>query len=410
MFPERVLSSDDLKPGKCILTLYNMEILPNYIVRTTPGVPVSYSTLSAIIGRKRETWCNRTRIVPKTFRPPHQVVHYELTGTCGTIDALIKRIYYGQLITLRRVTGEATAFIAGFTSNYGGQLPIDSRATAELVSAVAKTNEGDAQIGVMLGEAGETLNMLGSPLRLLQKPLSSLLPKRTTRLFRGSVHYASQAWLTARYGIIPLISDINAIRKVATRKLTWRDSPVRISRSARLIEVAYNKTDIKGGTGIPGVYAHGVKINREFQKISAKVYYKCRLTDQLDLGLSIYDVPNVIWELIPYSFVVDWFVNVGDWLQAIKPAPNKVTLARVVSTSNNRTLETSISGLSLNQVVSATYPMTGASCDFKHSAKTYQRNLTVPLPGSPQVNVSLSSFKRQLDGVTLLYQRLPRLR
>jgi hypothetical protein len=31
-----------------------------------------------------------------------------------------------------------------------------------------------------------------------------------------------------------------------------------------------------------------------------------------------YDILGTAWELIPYSFVVDWFINIGDSLQALQ--------------------------------------------------------------------------------------------
>lgn len=36
-----------------------------------------------------------------------------------------------------------------------------------------------------------------------------------------------------------------------------------------------------------------------------------RLFDQIQLNPFV-----TAWELVPFSFVVDWFVNVGDWLQS----------------------------------------------------------------------------------------------
>jgi hypothetical protein len=46
-------------------------------------------------------------------------------------------------------------------------------------------------------------------------------------------------------------------------------------------------------------------------------------TDLLKMGawldsLGINMNPEIIWDLIPFSFVVDWFIKVGDWLEGFK--------------------------------------------------------------------------------------------
>lgn len=46
------------------------------------------------------------------------------------------------------------------------------------------------------------------------------------------------------------------------------------------------------------------------------------LTMQRDLGMTGKDLVTLPWELVPYSFVVDWFFNVGDVLGALVPAPH----------------------------------------------------------------------------------------
>jgi len=37
------------------------------------------------------------------------------------------------------------------------------------------------------------------------------------------------------------------------------------------------------------------------------------------MGFSWESIPITAWELIPFSFVVDWFVNFGDYIQALTP-------------------------------------------------------------------------------------------
>jgi hypothetical protein len=41
-------------------------------------------------------------------------------------------------------------------------------------------------------------------------------------------------------------------------------------------------------------------------------------SDPHEFGTSNWDVVRAAWEIIPFSFIADWFVNVGDWLASLR--------------------------------------------------------------------------------------------
>jgi hypothetical protein len=47
-------------------------------------------------------------------------------------------------------------------------------------------------------------------------------------------------------------------------------------------------------------------------------------------AFNIYWDPQVIWNAIPFSFIVDWFFNVGDWLHNQFSAPNAPVYTRII--------------------------------------------------------------------------------
>jgi hypothetical protein len=47
-------------------------------------------------------------------------------------------------------------------------------------------------------------------------------------------------------------------------------------------------------------------------------------------AFNIYWDPQIIWDAIPFSFVVDWFFRVGDWLHANFAKPNLDVLLRII--------------------------------------------------------------------------------
>lgn len=123
---------------------------------------------------------------------------------------------------------------------------------------------------------------------------------------------ASDAWLAWQYGIRPLISDLEGAVKEY-----WK-----VRQTSPVIRYYRFKVsnDVRGGGVVDSpsegllqatVYTQKAKIvaYAEFQD-SAQAW------DQSAQRLGLTDPILLGWELIPYSFVVDWFINVGEFLQA----------------------------------------------------------------------------------------------
>lgn len=112
-------------------------------------------------------------------------------------------------------------------------------------------------------------------------------------------------WMAYRYGIMPLVYSYNDLRKTANRhsNVTTRKqriiSPSDLGVSLPGSSVIYKKTSIEGSVTVRGSI---------FQSFSSD-----EISRLSGLGFN----PLVTaWELIPYSFVIDWFVNVGDYIAA----------------------------------------------------------------------------------------------
>jgi len=124
-----------------------------------------------------------------------------------------------------------------------------------------------------------------------------------------STHGAANGWLAHRFGVLPLISDINGALEILDGAL---DRPMIFKVSTTLKGVGRNDRVIPhwNPLGPPGrsinhwttdyrASAHVQVENPGFQKAAS---------------LGLINVPALAWELVPFSFVVDYFINVGDWL------------------------------------------------------------------------------------------------
>lgn len=132
--------------------------------------------------------------------------------------------------------------------------------------------------------------------------------------------HVTGSWLTTRYGVQPLVGDLWALADMHDRITEQYCTAVRRSQLADTIHTRKSKTS---EISLP-LYAHlgeSVSYKRsETYTISGQVTYPnirpgSQLWDDISrryLGLD--SILTNLWEVIPLSFVVDWFVDVGGFL------------------------------------------------------------------------------------------------
>lgn len=191
---------------------------------------------------------------------------------------------------------------------------------------------------VFAAELGKTIAMLGSPLANLRKLLfeikaSSRYSAYKRRMKRGGsfMDFMSREWLRYRYGITPLLHDIDDICKLANTPLL---SPRLTARGKAEVdhppvnEVA-SEVIPHGDTSWVGGSTRSTKLKATAR---AGVLYEHEMSLQDRYGYSLEQLTSTAWELVPYSFVVDWLVNVNDWIAAITPKVGVKVLAEWTTT------------------------------------------------------------------------------
>ena len=196
---------------------------------------------------------------------------------------------------------------------------------AQVISALNSTYDALTDFS----EIRETLQTIKSCLDAVHHPLKSFRDLRNRILGKsGSFNKKSakqaykevaDAWMQYRYGIMPIVYSVEDLMKL-------------LKKSKRLYnsEKAFRGIDLK-------------KINPKipnhmcfYEQIAGTVTVKAtgKQMGSTDALLRLVDGISVnpfktAWELIPYSFVVDWFLNVGDYIDA--------HLGSLVSFSQGRT-------------------------------------------------------------------------
>jgi hypothetical protein len=122
----------------------------------------------------------------------------------------------------------------------------------------------------------------------------------------------AEGWLEYSYGWVPLFNDIYdsyELLKEGLRKEKLIFSSVRLLRDHH----SYSITDGDGHPQFERIWGS----SQAFYK--AKAYYSIKeqgLASSLD-QMGLINPLEVAWALTPYSFVVDWFLPVGNVLQAM---------------------------------------------------------------------------------------------
>lgn len=243
------------------------------------------------------------------------------------------------------VPGSITLYDVGYFEYWSGDLccvlefqspdppPVNFGTSMEqsvLTSAYAKINQSPLISGEILSDLDKTVSMLKRPYRGATDLARRILRAGTKN--RGKTAKSAQkamagAWLEHRYGWSPLMMDVESICKEVRQKnlraLDRRRLVVREGQSASA------KSTKSFSDAIPYYWdqgARGTAVTVKTVRCSAGVIYDVASQDALEnltrvTGTRLRDLPATLWEITPYSFVVDWFSNVGTWIQAVTPVP-----------------------------------------------------------------------------------------
>jgi len=209
------------------------------------------------------------------------------------------------------------------------------------ISCLENRGKGQANLLEDLAEMEKTFAMLESPAENIISLVKSLRRNgRRLRAYRkvaanskALIIFASSEWLRFRYGIMPIVASIKAIRKAM--ETGYKKSPkVYTARAMKNL----NKTIF-----INYHYADSAVTFDHRKTTSEEVSLRASFSDSYtlgplqDLGFTFRDIVGLPWELLRYSFVLDWFVNIGDNFYANIPRPGFVELGGGVSTRNTYT-------------------------------------------------------------------------
>lgn len=186
-----------------------------------------------------------------------------------------------------------------------------------LANLVDKWKDSDVNVGVSAAEGKESIGMIYSSLLSLTQSARQLrrgnlggalrhlkgpVPRKSRRKAQKALNQGdvSGSWLALNLGWVPMIQDIYA----ASQFITQLEPQSSVIRSKW----------VKGTVSVldrPG---------KENRKLDTRTRYVAEIPDppSLPQRLGLYNPALIAWELVPFSFVIDYFLPIGDVLASVE--------------------------------------------------------------------------------------------
>jgi len=219
---------------------------------------------------------------------------------------------------------------------------------------------------------------------------------------------SQRVWLEWRYGWNPLVKDIVDHMKAITLPEPWRERKRHTARS-------YYEKDGKTSSTIAVNSAGGIHTRRvdSFAYVKGRGYVIWELNPGNPFGrlndFGLFDIPRTILELIPYSFVAEWFIKTDDFLQAWQPKIGATIVASGSTIKVRKRIDRELIGWTLivNGGVSWPNPPIPIGSKDWFVINSTTRTVPLPLPDRPIVEVNLN-VKRLVDAFALTRQSVSR--
>lgn len=198
---------------------------------------------------------------------------------------------------------------------------VDNEVIRKIVSQI-RSAETSLRGLVSAGEMAQTLRMLASARTSLYRGVLDYLSfakkrKKKEKNLRERGRQLADGWLEYSFGWRPFISDLDNGAKALARINHYRSPRVPLMASASQ-EVPSSWTSLNRSFGLITLRVK-VQLGNRY---SYKLYGSCGVNPHEsvilnEIGFRLDEFVPTIWELIPYSFLVDYFTNTGAIIDAL---------------------------------------------------------------------------------------------
>lgn len=315
------------------------------------------------------------------------------------VESLYRGNPYQGFVPVYPLSQNGQGFNSGSNSTYGWTASHDYRLFGKLREKVAGSS---FNAGVFLGEGRQALTMIANAATSLAwgyraakqgdfRSAARYLVRNNDRKKAVAREGVATNWLQLQYGWLPLLADVHDGAQFLAHHL---NTPLQ-----HVIKVRVSSTGPTSGAAFQGNGYSRALNPVSYRETSIKAILKEVNVYQLS-GLT--DPLSVAWELVPYSFVVDWFLPVGDYLSC-RGLASAMSGTFVTSTKTCRGFS-GITGAP-NAYGSSQYipPVVKLRTKEVNFSRTVSNSISVPKPQVVPLSEALS-WKRAANAVALLSQ------
>lgn len=327
---ESVGSRSDARFGR--LQTIADTVIPGYYKAIQKGDWLGVNYLSITDRKVQISGAGGVVVHHPTVKPCGTNVDYERTEATGKVMPVLMKSINNSYSSVRTLDGGRC----------------ESVVTEVITRCMSKRLAGQANVIETLAEMDQTWAMVNSPLSTMGRFCEEFSKSQTYRrleqlrkkypgrrmnsrvIQRGTKASAqlkeqfelhklwTSEYLRYRYGISPLVSDVQAALK--TLKTVYDKNAQPTLHTARAGAKLFDSRVVTWDLSPASQTSHNVSRADDHQ-FSVKAYWHdlYAATALNEMGLTFHNAVAVPWELTRLSFVLDWFVNVGDLIYANIP-------------------------------------------------------------------------------------------
>lgn len=324
--------------------------------------------------------------------------------------------YYGRPVTVGPYAGAYTYASPGDLNLFKQQLnsKLIKRAKSQQWNMPVFFAEGKKTMEMVALRAKQIASMAyelrrGHISAFVEAFHNSVIPPKRRTLERWKRQYGRNAtdavgniWLEARYGWVPFMKDVqDAVNTLMDLSGKPEALATKVTAKASQFSTNTQKDVLVYASDDPyGIRVYCTVIRTSLEDYRATWRFKARSAD-LPARFGLVNPLEVVWELVPFSFVADWFLPIGDYLAALDVPLRFEHLGGTYGTRFQ----------TMNQVT-ATSGGTGFAGN--HRKLSVSRTVMVDAPSLTLNQMSLtgiaSSVSKMVSSISLLNQQVSRLR